>query len=113
MFWENKDVIVLEFCLANPYKFNNEELRITSDFKKGIRDLFIIVKFYEEYTAIMNMEKTYMIKGINDNLDNIISYKNLPQTVITTIIPFKNVLIYDGVFLNFEINMGNNFEKKL
>ena len=23
-FWENRDVVVLEFCLANPYKFTNE-----------------------------------------------------------------------------------------
>ena len=59
----------------------------------------------------MNKERTYMIKGINDNLDNVISYKNLPETVIMTILPFKDVLIYDGVIMNFGIKMGNDFEK--
>lgn len=111
VFWENKDVIVLEFCLANPYKFNSEELKLTCEFKKGIRDMFIVAKFYEEYTAVMNKERTYMIKGINDNLDNVISYKNLPETVIMTILPFRDVLIYDGVIMNFGIKMGNDFEK--
>ena len=48
-----------------------------------------------------------MIKGINDNLDNVISYKDLPETVIMTILPFKDVLIYDGVIMNFGIKMGN------
>lgn len=110
-FWKNKDSIVPEFCLANPYKFNSEELKITGEFKKGFRDILIIAKFYEEYTAIMNDEKTYMIKGINDNLDNVISHKELPRPVITAIIPFKDVLIYDGVIINFGIKMGSNFEK--
>lgn len=110
-FWKNKDVITLEFCLANPYKFNSEELKLASEFKKGIRDMFIIAKFYEEYTAVMNTKRTYMIKGINDNLDNIISYKKLPKTVIMTILPFKDVLIYDGIINEFEIKMGSDFEK--
>lgn len=110
-FWENKDSIVLEFCIANLYKFNEEELKVTSEFKKGFRDLVIIAKYEKEYTGIMSKDKTYMIKGLNDNIDNIISYQNLPQTVVTSIIPFKNVLVYDGLLLELDIKMGTNFEK--
>jgi len=110
-FWANKDAIVLEFCMANPYKFNKEELNITIEFKKGIRDIVIIAKYELEYTAVMNKEKTYMIKGINDNIDNIISYQDLPQAVMTSIIPFKNVLIYDGLLMKLGIKMGNDFER--
>lgn len=112
-FWKNKETVVLEFCLSNPYKFNTEELKITSEFKKGIYDLFIICKFYEEYTALMNETNTYMIKGINDNLDNIISYKDLPIPTFTAVIPFKNVLIYDGILRNMPINFGNSFGKTM
>lgn len=111
IFWKNKDIIVLEFCLANPYKFNSEELKITSEFKKGIRDIFIIAKFYEEYTAVMNTNRVYMIKGINDNLDNVISYKNIPKPSIMTIIPFKDVLIYDGVITDLGIKLDPGFDK--
>jgi len=113
MFWKNKDALVLEFCLANPYKFNKEELGVTSEFKKGFRDMFIIAKYEEEYTAIMNKNKIYMIKGINDNIDNVISYKDLPHTCFTSIIPFKDVLIYDGMFEGISIKMGNNFDKMI
>lgn len=109
-FWENKDLIVLEFCLANPYKFNKEELEITSSFKKGIRGMFIISKYELEYTAFMTKDKVYMLKGINDNIDNIIPYKELPYPVITSIIPFKNVLIYDGILYGMGIKMGEGFE---
>lgn len=109
-FWKNKDTIVLEFCLANSYKFNKEELEITSEFKKGIRGIFIIAKYDLEYTAFMEKDKIYMVKGLNDNIDNIISYKQLPYVVVTSVIPFKNVLTYDGMFLGMGVKMGNSFD---
>ena len=109
-FWENKEAIVLEFCLANPYKFNKEELELTSEFKKGIRGIFIITKYDLEYTAFMEKDKIYMVKGLNDNIDNIISYKELPCVVVTSVIPFKNVLTYDGMFLGMDIKLGISFE---
>ena len=108
-FWENKEAIVLEFCLANPYKFNKEELEIASEFKKGIRSMFIIAKYDLEYTAFMERDKVYMVKGLNDNIDNIISYKDLPYVAVTSIIPFKNVLTYDGILLGIGVKMGNSF----
>ena len=52
-----------------------------------------------------------MIKGINDNIDNIISYQKLPEPIITSIIPFKDFLIYDGILLEMGIKLGNNFDK--
>ena len=98
-YWENKVAITFEFCLANPYKFTKEELEITQGFKNGIREIFIIARYELEYTAFMHKDKIYMVKGLNDNIDNIISYKDLPSPVITSIIPFKNYLVYDGMFL--------------
>lgn len=110
-YWENKDAITLEFCLANPYKFNKEELNITSDFKKGIRSMFIISKYELEYTAFMEKDKIYMVKGLNDNIDNIIPYSELPHVAITSIIPFKGNLVYDGMLLGMDIRMGHEFDE--
>lgn len=111
--WDNKDAIVLEFCLANPNKFTKEELKLTKDFKKGIRDIFIIANYEKEYTALLNQNKLYMIKGLNDNIDNIIPYNQLPHVAITTIIPFKNYIVYDGILMSMPIKMGNNFNKMI
>lgn len=61
----------------------------------------------------MTGDKAYMLKGINDNIDNIISYKKLPQPVMTLIIPFRNKLIYDGILLEIDIKMGVSFERKV
>lgn len=108
-FWEEKDILITEFCETNPYKFKTLELEITEDFKKGIRDIFFVMEFQEEYTAVMNTSKVYMIKGINANIDEIINYKVLPHIIRTTILPFKNYLIYDSIFMALDINADNNF----
>ncbi len=110
-YWENKDTVTLEFCLANPYKFNKEELKLASEFKKGIRSMFFISRYEVEYTAFMEKDKIYMVKGLNDNIDNIIPYKELPYITITSIIPFKGNLVYDGMLLGIDIKMGNEFDE--
>ncbi len=108
-FWEKKEQIVMEFCIANPYKFNKEELKIISKFKNGKRSMFIIARYELEYTALIEKDRIYMVKGLNDNIDNIISYTDLPYVVMTAIIPFKNVLVYDGILQGTNIRMGNDF----
>lgn len=110
-YWENKEKITKEFCLDNPYKFNQEELSIANEFKKGIRSIFIISKYELEYTAFMERDRIYMVKGINDNIDNIIPYNELPHIVMTSVIPFKKVLVYDGMLLELSIKMGNEFDE--
>lgn len=108
-FWKHKDNLVDEFCKNNPYLLNKEELDIVYEFKKGIRDNFIIVTFTKEYTAIMNMNKVYMIKGVTSNIDETVSYKSLPTFAETTILPFKDYLIYDGLFFSYPIDFGVGF----
>ena len=110
-FWKVKDEVIEEFIKLNPYKFNKEELEILENFKYGFRDTFIIGKYEIDYTVILNMNKTYMIKGLYDNIDEIISYQDLPQPVITAIMPFKDQLIYDGLIQPLNIKMGSDFVK--
>lgn len=64
-FWSKKDSILLEFAFANPFKFNDEEMKMVRDFRKCIRDLFIIVKYEEDYTMFLSKDNLYMVKGIN------------------------------------------------
>ncbi len=110
-YWKNKDEITKEFCQINPYKFSEEELALATEFKKGIREIFIISRYELEYTAFMSRDKIYMVKGLNSNIDNIIPYDRLPNVSITSIIPFKDTLVYDGMLLEIDVKMGNEFEE--
>jgi len=112
--WESPTLIIDDFIKDNQYKFNQEELSIIEKFKLGQRDIFFLANYEEEYTAILSKEeKIYMIKGIRDNIDNIINYKDLPKPIITTLLPFKENIIYDGIINEFPIQLGENFNKMI
>ena len=110
-FWENKDLVILEFCMSNPYKLNSTEIKLIEGFKKGRKDRFIIAKYEKEYTAFMSKDKIYMVKGLNDNIDNIISYKNLPCFTETALIQFQDTIVYDGLLSSYPIDFGIGFTK--
>lgn len=109
--WVNVANEVSDFCQKNPFNFNKEDLELVRGFQKGKRGLYIIAKYEEEYTALMTADKVYMIKGITGNIDKIIPYKMLPYPVITTVLPFKGVLIYDSLFGEVPIKMGSDLKQ--
>lgn len=112
-FWKQKDALLFEFCIANPYKFNKEEIDIVKEFRKGFRGNIIVVKYEKEYTVVLADSKFYMIKGLNDNIDNCVSYKRLPYPGVTAIMPFKDVLIYDGMILGMNVDFSNEVDEML
>lgn len=112
-FWSKKDSILMEFAFANPFKFNDEEMKIVRDFRKGIRDLFIIVKYEEEYTTFLSKDNLYMVKGINCNIDEILPNEELPVPAITTILPFKDQIVFDSVLTAQAIKIGVNMRENI
>ncbi|MCI6266567.1 MAG: hypothetical protein MR598_06975 [Erysipelotrichaceae bacterium] len=101
-FWNCKEVIIDEFMTLNPYRFCEDELNLVEKMKKGIRGIFIIARYQEDYTMMIHEEKVYMVKGLHDNIDNIISYHKLPLIVQTSIFPFYEKITYDGIFQSIQ-----------
>lgn len=53
-----------------------------------------------------------MVKGLNSNLDEIFSYKDLPMFVETTLFPFKDQIVIDVLFSVIPVNFGINVTEK-
>ena len=109
--WKNKNIID-DFIKDNPYKFNNDELKIIEGFKTGINDNFVIAGYDEEYTKLLNKEgKLYMIKGINCNIEDIIPNSELPLIINTTLLMFKDKIIFNSFFGTNNIRYGNDLKE--
>ena len=109
--WEEPTVVIDEFVKKNPFKFNKEELKIVEGFKKGIRDHFVMAQYTTSYTAMCKDGKCYMIKGLNCNIDEVISYDEIPDIVETTLLPFLGKIVYDGIILSYPISFGLHFKE--
>lgn len=112
-FFEEKETIVDKVVKENPYILSKTELEYLKDFKRGIRDNFIIYKYEDEYTLISSNSKMYMVKGLRSPIDEIIDYRDLPYAVETSLIPFKGYIVYDGMLGGFNINIGTEMKKNL
>lgn len=104
---------MLEFAFDNPFKFNDEEMKIVRDFRKGIRDLFIIVKYEEDYIMFLSKDNIYMVKGITCNIDEIIPNEDLPAPANTTILPFKGQIVFDSVLTSYPVKVGTNMRENM
>lgn len=58
-------------------------MKIVKDFKKGIRGLFIVMKYEENYTVFISKDSAHMVKGITCNIDEIIPNEDLPAPANT------------------------------
>ncbi len=109
--WEHKDTIIDEFIKINPNKFNEEELEIINEFKKSVTGMFFVVGFEREYTMFLKDGKIYMVKGIRDNIDNVLLSRKFPIIVNTTLLMFKGNIIYNSFFKQTTIGFGNDIKE--
>lgn len=113
--WSHKEILD-KFIKENKYKFNNEELEIVKNFKTAYTSQFLTICGYEkEYTKVYDAEKNkvYMMKGVNDNFDNIINVEGLPVVVNMTLLMFKDNIIFSTIFSSYSIDLGNSFRKMI
>lgn len=112
-FFENKETIVDRVVKENPYKLNKLELEYLKDFKRGIRDKFIIYKYEKEYTLISNNNTIYMVKGLRCPIDEIVDYRDLPYAMETSLIPFRGYIVYDGIIAGYEMSLSTGMKINL
>ena len=61
----------------------------------------MIVKYEKDYTMIISMEKAYMLKGLTCPMDEIVPYNELPYPAMMRLLPFKGMIIYDGILAGY------------
>ena len=110
--FDNKQILD-EFVEDNCYKFNKEELDIVSGFKTAIKgDNLVVVGYERDYTKILSSDgKIYMVKGVRDNIDKVLKNFELPVIINTTLLMFKDKIIYNGFISSYQINIGNDIKK--
>lgn len=110
--FNNKNIID-EYVSSNPNDFSSEELEIIEGFKSAIKsDNFIVVGFEREYTQILSEDgKMYMVKGIRENLYDIIS-EELPVFISTTLLMFKGKIVFNSFLSCYGVvDFGNQFKR--
>lgn len=112
--FENKKIIS-DFIKDNPYNFTKQELSIVKGFEHSIIcNNYMIVGFEKEYTKIFDgRSKIYMVKGIRDNLDNVIGDYKLPVIIDTTLLMYKDNIVFNSFLSRSELIFGNDVREQI
>ena len=101
-----------EYIEKNPSNFTFRNLNIISDFRYGMRKNFLLVAYEKNYTVLNDEGINYMVKGLNENLDQFIAPEKTPMLMQTAIMPFNGRIIYDGFISTSNIRLAQDIISK-
>jgi len=100
------------YLQENSDHLNEEEIKIVSSWKRYKTDKFFIIKHVKEYSLFFGNNKVYGVKGITDSFEE--KFQGyVPVMVDITLIPFKDNIIYDGLFAPYNISFGGGMRTSL
>jgi hypothetical protein len=81
-------------------------VKILKSWKKRVTGTFILIKQADDYAILMDGERGCLwgVKGISHPLSQ--PYTSLPQTIKTSLLPFKDCIVYDGFLEDYRMTYG-------
>jgi hypothetical protein len=104
-----------DYIQANPDALSDEELEILrrwrSHFLKGA---FYVFRHLKKGTIFIgDKDMVYSVAGLMTPLDEIVPGYALPRLVETVLLPFKGMIVYDGLFSGYNVIIGRNIRANL
>lgn len=97
-----------EFAAENPEGLSPDELQIVRGWKHHVSGDFYIVRFLKRHTIFVSVKesKVYAVLGLYDSLEDVLGGWPPPVYVQTVLLPFKGVIVYDGLLMSHNIFFG-------
>ncbi len=110
--FEDEDIID-EYISSNFDHLTTDQIKILVGFKKKIRSSFIIFKCLTNYAIFIDTKdnRFYAVKALGDSFDKF--FNNFPVSISTTLIPFKDKIIYDGFIKSSGVYYGRNMTETM
>ncbi|MFM7449475.1 MAG: hypothetical protein ACKO24_12865 [Leptolyngbyaceae cyanobacterium] len=102
------------FLTENPQGFSEDQLAIVAQWKKFIKGKFYIERKLKKYTIfIRDNDAVYGVLGLQSDFDEMFYPSQLPLLVEAVLLPFKDVIIYDGLLQGYNIFFGGGISGDL
>ena len=110
--FEDEDIID-EYIALNFDHLTTDQIKILVGLKKKIKSNFVIFKCLTNYAIFIDTQdnRFYAVKALGDSFDTF--FNNFPVKISTTLIPFKDKIIYDGFIQSSGVYYGRNMTEKM
>ncbi len=105
--------LINSFVEENPLNFSPDELKIIGSWKNFVRGEFLIFRYLKNYTIFLDPDeppKAYGVLALSSTFEEMIgSY--LPIMIETVLLPFNDKIIYDSIFIPYNITFGRGIRR--
>ena len=102
--------LIEAFVAENPAHLPEDELAIVRSWRHLVTGEFVIFRELKKYTVFLSKTDPVIAYGVlelSQTLEEIIGQQP-PILVVTTLLPFKDKIIYDGFINPYRISFGSN-----
>lgn len=107
--------LIDSFVSENTSNFSSDELKIVSGWKNFVKGTFCIVRYLKDYTVFLHPTdppKAYGVLALISTFEEMLG-PDLPKMLEAVLLPFKDKITYDSIFLPYYIRFGRNMRRSL
>ena len=102
------------FIEQNPQQFPDDKLEIVAGWKQFVAGDFFIERLLKKYAVFIGSdEKVYGVLALYDAFQDLFHPSQLPFHVKAVLLPFKGMIIYDGLLQGYNISFGRGISTDL
>ena len=108
--WEDTSVID-DYISKNIQNMSEEHISIIRGWKKAVHGKFVVERHLKNGSILVSCDvdgKVYKVRGIYSTWRELMGTLPMPQVVETTLIPFQDVIIHDGIVIPYGVCLGKN-----
>ena len=110
-----EDVSVIDEYLSKHDGIPDDHKEIIEGWKKRITGTFVIERHLKRGSMLISADdgKVYQVVGIISSLEEMFRYAPMPLMIEATLLPFRDVIITDGLIMPYRIRIGSHMARSL
>ena len=106
--WE--DVSLIDEYLSGRQDIVGDDREIISGWKRCVRGQFILERILKNGAILISLENdsVYQVSGIISSWKEMFGYAHLPLMIQAALIPFRDIIISDGLIQTYNVMIGRN-----
>ncbi len=106
--------LIKSFACENPFNFSSYELKIVESWENFVKGRFFIFRYLKNYTVFLTEDdppKAYGVYALNTTFEEMLG-PYLPLMVDAVLLPYRDKIIYDGIFSPYSISFGSGIRRR-
>lgn len=107
--------LIESFAAENPARLSDDELDIVRSWRKLVPGKFYVFRELAKYTVFLSTTSpaiAYGVRSLSQPFEELIG-PYLPVLTQTVLLPFKGVIVYDGLMSSYNISFGPGIRRSL